>query len=55
MKKKEDARLAILREYDGWAKDNPNDAKKMGGYVFFASVPPANGKSFTCGFVTQVD
>jgi hypothetical protein len=66
MKKKEDARLAILREYDRWAKDNPNDAKKMGGYVFFAylekesrtfsiSVPAANGKSFTSGFVTEVD
>jgi hypothetical protein len=35
MKKKEDARLAVLREYDSWAKDHPNDAKKMGGYVFF--------------------
>ena len=55
MKKKEDARLAVLREYDRWAKDHPNDAKKMGGYVFFGhlgqafsiSVPSAaNGKSF---------
>jgi hypothetical protein len=36
MKKKEDARLAVLREYDRWAKANPNDAKKMGGFVFFA-------------------
>jgi hypothetical protein len=35
MKKKEDARLAVLREYDRWAKDHPNDAKKMGGFVFF--------------------
>ena len=35
MKKQEDARLAILREYDRWVKDHPNDAKKMGGYVFF--------------------
>jgi hypothetical protein len=35
MKKKEDARLAVLREYDRWATDHPNDAKKMGGYVFF--------------------
>ena len=66
MKKKEDARLAVLREYDRWAKDHPNDAKKMGGFVFFAhlekerpdlliSVPAANGKSFTSGFVTEVD
>jgi hypothetical protein len=36
MKKKEEARLAVLGEYDRWAKANPNDAKKMGGYVFFA-------------------
>ena len=35
MKKKEDARLAVLREYDRWAKEHPNDAKKMGGFVFF--------------------
>ena len=35
MKKQEDARLAVLREYDKWAKDHPTDAKKMGGYVFF--------------------
>jgi len=35
MKKKEDARLAVLREYDRWAKDHPHDAKKMGGFVFF--------------------
>jgi hypothetical protein len=36
MKKKEEARLVVLREYDTWAKANPNDAKMMGGYVFFA-------------------
>ena len=35
MKKQEDARPAVLREYDRWAKDHPNDAKKMGGFVFF--------------------
>ena len=35
MKKKEDARLAVLRKYDRSAKDHPNDAKKMGGFVFF--------------------
>ena len=33
--KKDDARLAVLREYDRWAKKHPNDAKKMGGFVFF--------------------
>ena len=65
--KKDDARLAVLREYDRWAKKHPNDAKKMGGFVFFGylekkgqtfsiSVPSAaNGKPFTAGFVTEVD
>ena len=55
------------REYDRWAKDHPNDAKKMGWFVFFAhlekegqtfsiSVPSAaNGKPFMAGFVTEVD
>ena len=35
MKIKEDARHSVLREYDRWAKDHPNDAKKTGGFVFF--------------------
>ncbi len=34
--KKGDAKLAVLREYDRWAKVHPNDAKKMGGFVFFS-------------------
>ena len=34
--KKGDAKLAVLREYDRWAKAHPNDAIKMGGFVFFA-------------------
>jgi hypothetical protein len=33
--KKEDARLAVLREYDRWAKAHPSNAKEMGGFVFF--------------------
>ena len=33
--KKEDAKLAVLREYDRWAKDHPNDANIMGGFLFF--------------------
>jgi hypothetical protein len=33
--KKEDVRLAVLREYDRWAKGHPKDAIKMGGFVFF--------------------
>jgi len=65
--KKEDARFAVLREYDRWAKGHPNDAKNMGGFVFFGyldkerpdlldSVPSvANGKPFTTGFVKEVD
>jgi hypothetical protein len=49
--KKEDARLAVLREYDRWAKAHPSNAKEMGGFVFFRYLE----KSFTCGFVTEVD
>jgi len=33
--KKEDARRAILSEYDGWAKKHPDDATVMGGFLFF--------------------
>jgi hypothetical protein len=33
---REDARLAVLREYDKWAKAHPSSAKKMGGFVFFS-------------------
>ena len=32
---KEEARLAVLREYDGWAKKHPDDAIIMGGFLFF--------------------
>jgi hypothetical protein len=63
--KKDDARLAVLREYDRWAKAHPSKAKEMGGFVFFRYLEkerpdllvaaPANGKSFTCGFVMEVD
>jgi hypothetical protein len=31
----EEARRTLLREYDKWAKDHPDDAPKMGGLVFF--------------------
>jgi hypothetical protein len=34
--KKDVARLAVLGEYDGWAKVHPSDAKMMGGFVFFS-------------------
>ena len=33
--KKEDARRAVLSEYDRWAKKQPNDARMMGGFLFF--------------------
>jgi hypothetical protein len=33
--KKEEAKRAVLSEYDRWAKKHPNDAKMMGGFLFF--------------------
>jgi hypothetical protein len=30
--KKEEARQAVLGEYDRWAKKHPNDASMMGGF-----------------------
>ena len=33
--KKEEARQAVLGEYDRWAKKHPNDARMMGGFLFF--------------------
>ena len=32
---KEQARRAVLSEYDGWAKTHPNEASMMGGFLFF--------------------
>ena len=32
---KEKARLAVLSEFDSWAKKHPNDASMMGGFLFF--------------------
>jgi len=32
---KEQARLAVLSEFDSWAKKHPNDASMMGGFLFF--------------------
>jgi hypothetical protein len=32
--KKEEARRAVLSEYDRWAKKHPNDARMMGGFLF---------------------
>jgi hypothetical protein len=33
--KKEEARRAILSEYDRWAKKHPDEAIMMGGFLFF--------------------
>jgi hypothetical protein len=33
--KKEDSRRAVLSEYDRWAKQHPNQASMMGGFLFF--------------------
>ena len=33
--KKEEAKLAVLSEYDRWGKKHPNDASMMGGFLFF--------------------
>jgi hypothetical protein len=33
--RKEEARRAVLTEYDGWAKKHPKDARMMGGFLFF--------------------
>ena len=32
---KDKARQAVLSEYDGWAKEHPNEASMMGGFLFF--------------------
>jgi hypothetical protein len=32
---REEARRTLLREYDKWAKDHPDDATKRSGVVFF--------------------
>src|SRR6516165_7133097 len=33
--KKEEARRALVSEYERWAKKHPNDARMMGGFLFF--------------------
>jgi hypothetical protein len=33
--KKEQARRAVLSEYDSWANKHPGDASIMGGFLFF--------------------
>jgi hypothetical protein len=60
--KKEEARRAVLSEYDRWAKKHPNDASVMGGLLFFRTYRKrgrtfsisarlgTSGKSFTAGY-----
>jgi hypothetical protein len=61
--KKEEARKAVLGEYDRWAKKHPNDARMMGGFLFFDTyrkksrtcsisvrLMMRSGKSFTAGY-----
>lgn len=63
----EEARRTLLREYDKWAKDHPDDAPKMGGLVFFTYLQKersdlldfmllavTSGQPSTAGFITQV-
>jgi len=33
--KQQEARRAVLSAYDSWAKKHPNDARMMGGFLFF--------------------
>ena len=61
--KKEEARQAVLSEYDRWAKKHRNDAS---GFLFFRYLQNdrsdlldfrangESGKSFTAGFVNGV-
>jgi hypothetical protein len=60
--KKEEARRAVVSEYDSWAKKHPDDAIMMGGFLFFRYLQnersdlldfrasAASGKLFTAGF-----
>ena len=32
---KDKARQAVLSEYDSWVKKHPDDARMMGGFLFF--------------------
>jgi hypothetical protein len=65
---REEARRTLLREYDNWAKDHPDDATKRGGVVFFTylqkerrdllnfhAVGGEKWQRSTAGFITQVE
>jgi hypothetical protein len=63
---REEARRTLLREYDKWARDHPDDATNRGGVVFFAYLQKERSDlldfhavggdkwATTAGFITQV-
>ena len=50
--KKEETRRAVLSEYDGWAKEHPNAANMMGGFLFFRYLQQdkVGPSRFPCGW-----
>src|SRR5262249_41305243 len=54
--KKEDAKRAVLSEYDRWAKKHPNDARMMGGFMFFQYLQDEKSDllDFSCGWRREV-
>jgi hypothetical protein len=64
---REEARRTLLREYDKWAKDHPDDITKRSGVVFFTylqkerldlldfhALAATSGRPSTAGFILQV-
>jgi hypothetical protein len=64
---REEARRSLLREYDKWAKDHPDDATKRGAWSFSPIykgkertswismlLAVTSGQRYTAGFITQV-
>jgi len=62
---REEARRTLLREYDKWAKDHPDDATKRGGVSHICKrkdrtfsismlLAATSGRRSTAGFITQV-
>ena len=48
--KKEEARRAVLSEYDRWAKKHPNDASMMGGFLFFRYLQKERSDLSSCKY-----
>ena len=51
--KKEEARRAVLSEYDRWAKKHPNKASMMGGFLFINSHHAAMTNLFRPGYAAR--